>query len=41
MADLAMVFHWSPRDMDQMSVEELARWHELARARANPEEQDG
>ncbi|MFY0623597.1 MAG: GpE family phage tail protein [Pelagimonas sp.] len=33
MADLAVVFNWSPRDMDDMDIEELARWREKARVR--------
>lgn len=33
MADLAVVFRWSPRDMDDMSLSELARWREKARIR--------
>lgn len=30
MADIAVVFHWPPSEMDVMSLEELMRWHELA-----------
>jgi hypothetical protein len=30
MADLAVVFHWSPRDMDGMGPAELMVWHERA-----------
>jgi hypothetical protein len=33
MADLAMVFHWRPADMDCMSLAELGQWHERARER--------
>lgn len=33
MADLAMVFHWAPRDMDAMSLSDLMAWREQARAR--------
>ncbi|MFY9326425.1 MAG: GpE family phage tail protein [Georgfuchsia sp.] len=33
MADIATVFHWAPRDMDAMSLEELAQWREEARKR--------
>ena len=39
MADLAVVFHWSPCDMDPMSLTELMEWRELARQRHEP--QDG
>ena len=41
MADIAVVFHWAPRDMDPMTPEELARGWEKARRRAEPEEEDG
>lgn len=33
MADIAVVFHWSPEVMDGMSVEELMAWRERARER--------
>lgn len=33
MADLAMVFHWTPGDMETMSLEELTEWRERARLR--------
>ena len=33
MADIALVFHWSPGDMEQMELEELALWREKARER--------
>lgn len=33
MADLALVFHWGPADMDAMSLGELMQWRERARAR--------
>lgn len=36
MADLAITFHWSPADMDGMTVGELMEWRELARQRAEP-----
>lgn len=38
MADLAMVFHWTPADCDSLSVTELMEWRERARQRV---EQDG
>jgi hypothetical protein len=41
MADIAAVFHWPPREMQPMSVEELAGWWHRARARAEPGDQDG
>jgi hypothetical protein len=34
MADIACVFHWSPRDMDALSLAELADWRERARVRS-------
>ncbi|MGM0985416.1 MAG: GpE family phage tail protein [Pseudomonadota bacterium] len=36
MADLAMVFHWGPAEMDPMALEELADWRERARQRNEP-----
>lgn len=33
MADIAAVFHWAPREMDPMSIDELMRWHAKATAR--------
>jgi hypothetical protein len=41
MADIAVVFGWGPREMDPMTVEELARWWHKARARAQSERDDG
>jgi glutathione S-transferase len=37
MADLAIVFHWSPATMDAMSLPELVAWHERAARRHNPD----
>jgi len=39
MADIAAVFHWTPRDMDPMSIEELMRWWQHAAERAVGENQ--
>jgi hypothetical protein len=33
MADVALVFHWTPEVMGVMSVIDLAKWRELARER--------
>jgi len=33
MADIAIVFHWTPGDMADMSLEELMSWREKARVR--------
>jgi hypothetical protein len=33
MADLAIVFHWTPSEMDAMSLPELMEWREQARRR--------
>lgn len=38
MADLAIVFHWHPADMDGMDLSELMHWRELARQRHEPQE---
>ncbi|WP_028696136.1 GpE family phage tail protein [Pseudomonas cremoricolorata] len=34
MADLAMVFHWRPSDMDPLALGELIAWRERARIRS-------
>ncbi|MEO0682714.1 MAG: GpE family phage tail protein [Pseudomonadota bacterium] len=39
MADIAVIFHWPPSEMDGMNLEELAGWH--ARALARHEAQEG
>lgn len=33
MADIALVFHWSPTVMDTMELNELMNWREQARRR--------
>lgn len=34
-ADINMVFHgWPPSEMDQMSLDEVANWWELAQTRS-------
>ncbi|HDR9506576.1 GpE family phage tail protein [Burkholderia cepacia] len=33
MADIALVFHWTPAVMDAMPLAELMAWRERARAR--------
>ncbi|WP_334022600.1 GpE family phage tail protein [Burkholderia gladioli] len=38
MADIATVFHWTPRDMDGFSLAELMDWRERARIRSGYEE---
>lgn len=40
MADIAFVFHWGLRDMDPMSLEELARWWAKAVARARTDDDE-
>jgi hypothetical protein len=34
MADLAVVFHWSLSDMQNLGLAELMQWRELARERS-------
>ncbi|AXF09544.1 GpE family phage tail protein [Paraburkholderia graminis] len=34
MADIATVFHWTRRDMDDLTLAELADWRERARVRS-------
>lgn len=36
MADLAITFHWAPRDMHPMELAELMAWRERARVRTEP-----
>jgi hypothetical protein len=38
MADLAVVFHWCPAEMDGMSLTELMDWREHARRRNSVDE---
>ena len=38
MADIALVFHWTPKDMADMDVSELMGWHERAVARSGAED---
>lgn len=33
MADIAAVFHWPPDILDEMTPEDLRRWHDQARKR--------
>jgi hypothetical protein len=40
MADLALVFHWRPGDMNAMSPAELMDWREAARRRYAPSKND-
>ncbi|WHS51979.1 MULTISPECIES: GpE family phage tail protein [Pseudomonas] len=35
MADLAVVFHWAPADMDMLGLQELMEWRERARVRSS------
>ncbi|MGF7190650.1 hypothetical protein JOE11_003701 [Robbsia andropogonis] len=41
MADIAVIFHWSPPVMDQFGLAELMCWRERARARARCGDGDG
>lgn len=34
MADIAVIFHWRPADMDPLSLTELMEWRERARQRS-------
>ena len=36
MADLAIVFHWGPVDMEPLGLAELMEWRERARIRVEP-----
>lgn len=37
MADIAVVFHWSPESMDPMDLDELSAWRARAAARMKPD----
>ncbi|MEC6125271.1 GpE family phage tail protein [Acinetobacter ursingii] len=37
MANLAVVFHWTPADCDSLSLEELMAWEDRARKRTEAE----
>jgi hypothetical protein len=37
MADIAVVFHWTPQAMDHLSLAELMDWRERARVRSGNE----
>ncbi|AWQ81779.1 GpE family phage tail protein [Pseudomonas aeruginosa] len=37
MADLALVFHWAPADMDPLGLADLIEWRERARTRWEPD----
>jgi len=36
MADIAVVFGWTPRDMADFTLTELTEWRERARVRSQP-----
>ncbi|MFJ2986592.1 GpE family phage tail protein [Collimonas sp. NPDC087041] len=38
MADIAVVFHWPPQAMDDLSLSDLMAWRERARVRSGAEE---
>lgn len=38
MADIAVIFHWSPAVMDPMYPEELSDWREQARVRSQQDD---
>jgi len=38
MADIALVFHWTPADMAEYELEELMQWRERARVRYSASE---
>lgn len=37
MADVAVIFHWPPAAMDDMSLSDLMGWREKAARRSQPE----
>ena len=34
MADIAVIFHWAPADLDRLGLFELMEWRERARKRS-------
>ncbi|WP_081407873.1 GpE family phage tail protein [Acinetobacter sp. C15] len=38
MANIALIFHWSPRDFKDMTLSELFMWHQKALERNKTEE---
>jgi hypothetical protein len=38
MADIAVVFHWPPQAMDELTIEDLMAWRERARVRSGADE---
>ncbi|MGQ7242810.1 GpE family phage tail protein [Salinicola sp. V024] len=41
MADLAIVFHWTPTDCAEFTLRELMDWRERARKRSSSEDSHG
>lgn len=41
MADVAIIFHWSPAVMDSMDLSELMGWREQAARRSESPEKPG
>lgn len=41
MADVAIIFHWSPAVMDRMDLSELMGWREQAARRSKAPEKPG
>ena len=41
MADVAIIFHWSPAVMDSMDLSELMGWREQAARRSKPSDKPG
>jgi hypothetical protein len=37
MADIATIFHWTPMDMQGLTLAELSEWRERARVRSGRE----
>lgn len=38
MADIAVIFHWGPADLEPLSLTELMEWRERARQRSGAED---
>ncbi|MET1080300.1 MAG: GpE family phage tail protein [Pseudomonas sp.] len=38
MADIAVIFHWGPTELDQLDLVDLMMWREQARKRSGADE---
>ncbi|MFC0708841.1 GpE family phage tail protein [Azorhizophilus paspali] len=41
MADIAVIFHWGPADLEPLSLTDLMEWRERARQRSGEDKKHG